>query len=342
MIVLILSGQKRRIKRQTNQIHFADFFRILQAVEVDFVGEESSICEEILERYYLYEVRNFQTPRDDEDPIKGKEHPKADKITWYKPPKENPHRKDKTHLEMKLSCFDNPKFTPWRIPALKLKPHYRVAQDWGLWDHPEVYPLLEGCDKEEGDELLREVARRDVALKPSAVWIGKNAWGVWAGRPGEEGTVDENQEKDVLGSAEPSSAQRSALDLKSWEQLLELAEKTTPGNARAEQSWKSCFEERDFEFALDCEWWNPRPLSLIQLAVRNPTPAPSSGERDDIPTASPSSTSADVVTFLIDMLSVTEETLCFLQEEIFLKYPVLAYSPAEDKRRLVLSRLLPR
>eukprot|EP00397_Hematodinium_sp_SG-2012_P022918 GEMP01023780.1.p1 GENE.GEMP01023780.1~~GEMP01023780.1.p1 ORF type:complete len:693 (+),score=187.03 GEMP01023780.1:50-2128(+) len=88
----------------------------------------------------------------------------------------------------------------WRVAALMCEGNTKVAQDWGLWDHPLLYSVLQLAKEKE------DLANAMPVIVPNVTWLCEPLQRPWA------------------------------------------------------------FE--DVEVAMDVEWRNPRPVSLIQLAIR--------------------------------------------------------------------------
>eukprot|EP00392_Amoebophrya_sp_AT5.2_P014808 g14969.t1 len=141
-----------------------------------------------------------------------------------------------------------------------------VAQDWGVWRHPAIWRLLQTNfgDREDAavtahlgleaaggrlDKVKEEIEIERPATLDLESWISASASST---TPGARRDVDFTEEGEDIKVRAPAQKKAFWISAKATKDVRKLPE--------------AFWEEH--ECALDCEWWNPRPLSLLQLSVR--------------------------------------------------------------------------
>ncbi len=242
----------------------------------------------------------------------------------------------------------------WQLAALIVKPSLKEAHDWGLFADARLAPLLQRDFQDVESEKVRLALFGGCSSSElgNASEFGNGA----LSDMGPSTTADATSIIKMTGDAPPAVLPDSVricwVGRDAADPPLEVADCA---------SWLA-----ELDFALDCEWWNPRPLSLIQLAVRR---APRARSKAAAVAAAEPTEAADVarddafarvleraddysegtrraaqnaaVVFVVDAICVPPAWRDWLRV-VFEGGRVFAYSCSEDVRRLRVAGIMER
>ncbi|CAD7941200.1 unnamed protein product [Amoebophrya sp. A120] len=229
----------------------------------------------------------------------------------------------------------------WKRAGLALQPSLKLAQDWGMWRLPDWFAFLkrEFPDTED-DAVLSYLRCKDMLA-------GANTPKVCCKVGPRLDLRLLFSYADVGVIAHPTSSMASTVDKHQPVRTFWVDAVCTKGALPLTD-----VEWAEYQVALDCEWWNPRPISLLQLAVRkSPTPGVVSdgyntehaGSRG-LFGACPAETITNInkpIVLLFDLTShLCQEVLHWLRKALLSASKCFLFSGAEDIRRLKAHGLL--